>query len=197
MIERLNAETRVHHGHADAELDALFKPTVTSGHYLMFLMRTYGFEAPLEVAFAMTPRLDLAIDPRSRARAGFLAQDMIALNVRPADVTALPLCLAIPQFRGVAEAFGWLYVAERMTLVHNVVRRHLMTRLPIEMDVGSAYLRAYDGKLGKRWQQLGAALDHVAQHPAIADRIVSAAGEAFRCRRQWVAHDGPVLARTA
>jgi heme oxygenase len=198
MIDRLNAETRVHHADADADLDALFRSDVTATHYLVFLMRSYGFEAPLESGVALTPRLELVIDPRPRARAGLLARDMMALSLRPAEVAELPLCLTIPQFRSVSEALGWMYVVERMTLAHNVIRRHLMTRLPIEMEIASSWLGAYDGVAGKRWQELGSALDEVASHPAIADRIVSAAGEAFRCRRMWSSNDhGSALARSA
>ncbi len=189
MIERLGAETRDHHAKADAELHGLFRPDVTPTHYLVYLMRTYGIEAPLDSAIAMTPQLELILDTRGRARAGFLAQDLMALGLRPAEVTNLPLCLAIPQFRGVAEAMGWLYVVERTTLAHNVVRRHLMTRLPLEMECAASYLGSYDGVVGKRWQDLGAAIDQVARHPAIADRIVASANEAFRCRRQWTAQD--------
>lgn len=197
MIERLNAETRIHHAEADQDLDALFRGDVTATHYLVFLMRTYGFEAPLESGVSMTPRLEQVLDIRSRARAGYLARDMMALSLRPQEVAELPLCLTIPQFRSVSEALGWIYVVERMTLAHNVIRRHLMTRLPIEVEIASSYLSAYDGVAGKRWQELGSALDEVASHPAIADRIIVAAGEAFRCRRMWSSTDGHLLARHA
>lgn len=185
MVDRLTEETRVHHAEADSDMDALFGKDVTAGQYLVYLMRVYGFEAPLDAAIAMTPKLELLLDLRARSRAGFLAQDMMALGVRPAEVTALPLCLAIPQFRSVAEAMGWLYVVERTTLSHNVIRRHLTTRFPIEMRTASAYLSSYDGIVGKRWHELGAALDLVAHHPAVAERIVAAANDAFRCRRTW------------
>jgi heme oxygenase len=197
MIERLTSETRIHHANADTDLDGLFRNDVTSTHYLMFLMRAYGFEAPLESALAMTPNLDMMLDLRPRSRAGFLAQDMMALSLRPADVTDLPLCFTIPQFRSIAEAMGWLYVAERTTLAHNVIRRHLMTRLPLEMEIASSYLSSYDGIVGKRWQELGAAFDEVAQHPAIAERIVQSAGDAFRARRNWLSVDTVEQARSA
>ncbi len=196
MVERLTEETRGHHREADADLDALFGTDVTSTQYLVFLMRVYGFEAPLDSAIAMTPKLEIEVEVRARSRAGFLAQDLMAIGVRPADVTALPLCLAIPQFRGVAEAMGWLYVVERNTLAHNMIRRHLATRLPREMEVASAYLSSYHGVVGKRWRELGQALDRVAVVPAVADRIVAAASDAFRCRRNWVLHDRTGYARS-
>ena len=199
MIERLGTETRDQHAKADGDLHGLFRPEVTPTHYLVYLMRTYGIEAPLDSAIAVTPQLDLMLDTRGRARAGYLAQDLMALGVRPAEVTNLPLCLAVPQFRGVAEAMGWLYVAERTALAHNVVRRHLATRLPLQMDIASSFLSSYDGVVGKRWQELGITLDQVARHPVIADRIVASANEAFRCRRLWSAQDSTTvdLARSA
>ena len=198
MIDRLNAETRIHHADADLDLDALFRGDVTATHYLVFLIRTYGFEAPLESAVALTPRLEHVLEARVRARAGHLARDMMALSMRPHEVADLPLCTTIPQFRSMSEALGWLYVVERMTLAHNVIRRHLMTRLPIEMETASAYLSCYDGVVGKRWQELGSALDEVCSHPAIAERVVAAAGDAFRARRMWSSTDHRAwLARTA
>ncbi len=197
MIERLTDETRVHHGEADSDIDALFVQDVTAAQYLVYLMRVYGFEAPLDSAIAMTPKLELVLDLRQRSRAGFLAQDLMALGVRPAEVANLPLCLAIPQFRSVAEAMGWLYVVERTTLAHNLIRRHLTTRYPLEMKIASAYLSSYEGVVGKHWHEFGVALDQVAQHPAVADRIVSAANDAFRCRRHWSLHDITDFARSA
>ncbi len=197
MIERLTEETRVHHAEADADSDALFSKDVTATQYLLFLMRVYGFEAPLDSAIAMTPKIELVLDLRARSRAGFLAQDLMAIGVRPAEVTALPLCLAVPQFRSVAEAMGWLFVVERTTLAHNLIRRHLSTRLPLEMEAASVYLSSYDGVVGKRWQELGAALDHIARHPAVADRIVSAANDGLRCRRSWSLQNVTDHARSA
>jgi heme oxygenase (biliverdin-IX-beta and delta-forming) len=196
MVERLTAETRAHHAEADSDIDALFRKDVTATRYLLFLMRLCGFEAPLDAAIAMTPKLELVLDLRARSRAGYLAQDLMALGVRPAEVTALPLCLGIPQFRSVAEAMGWLFVVERTTLAHNLIRRHLMTVLPLEMEAASAYLSSYDGVVGKRWQELGAALDHVARHPAVAERIIAAAHDAFRCRRNWSRQDTANYARS-
>lgn len=196
MIERLDHETRVHHTDADRELDALFHADLGRLDYLQFLMRAYGFETPLDSAIAMTPNLDRILDLPRRSRAGFLALDLVALGIRAAEVTLLPVCLAIPQFRSVSEAMGWMYVLERTTLSHNVLRRHLKTRLPLEIEVASAYLGSYDGVAGRRWQELGTALDQVAQHPAIAERIITSAGDAFRCRRTWARQEAASLARS-
>jgi heme oxygenase len=189
MIERLNRETRPHHADADADFDLPFRQDATAAHYLTFLIRTYGFEAPLESVLSATPKLDRMIDLRERHRAGLLAQDLLSLGLRPSEVAELPQCLTIPQFRGAAEALGWMYVVERATLTHSVIRRHLWTRLPREMNRASSYLESYSGLVGKRWREFGTLLDEVARLPAIADRIVASAGDAFRTQRRWIAHE--------
>lgn len=186
MIERLNEETRGHHAEAESDFDLLFETETTPRHYLMFLIRVYGFEAPLESTLQMTPNLELMIDLKERTKAGCVAQDLMALGLRPNEIAELPQCLAIPQFKGAAEALGWMYVIERTTLAHSVVRRHLLTRLPREMRSASNYLSSYTGVVGTRWRKFGATLDDVAHMPELANRIVAAANEAFRCQRRWI-----------
>jgi heme oxygenase len=198
MVERLNDETRVHHTDTDADLDVLFRTDSTATHYMLYLMRVYGFEAPLESSLAMTTTLDLMIDLRERSRASQLATDLMALGLRANQVAELPQCLAIPNFHGAAEALGWMYVVERATLAHSVIRHHLLTRLPDQMATASAYLQSYAGVVGKRWREFGATLDNVARHPAVADRIVASANEAFRCQRRWLRlHELGTTARAA
>lgn len=188
MIERLNRETGPDHAEAEHDVDALFAADVTLDAYRGYLVRCYGFEAPLEAALALSTSLDRMLDLRRRARSGLLAHDLMRLGLRPQAVAELPLCLAVPQFRGNAEALGWMYVVERATLSHALLRRHLLTRVP-EVASASSYLQAAGGTLGTRWGQFGEVLDEVAQHPAIADRIVSSAIDAFRHHRRWTQHD--------
>lgn len=189
MIERLNEETSNHHAEADSDLDVLFRKDATSTDYMLYLMRIYGFEAPLESTLVMTPALDLMIDLKERSRAGLIASDLLALGLRPSQVADVPMCLTVPSFRGAAEALGWMYVVERATLAHSIIRHHLLTKFPTVMARASSYLQSYSGVVGTRWRKFGATLDHVARHPAIADRLVASANEAFRCQRRWVQQD--------
>lgn len=195
MIERLNAETRVHHGEADSDFDLLFTQT-SAPQYAAFLMRVYGFEAPLETALVATPGLGELIDLDGRIRSSRISQDLLALGMLPTEVARIPVCVNIPLFRGAAEALGWMFVTERTTLTHSVVRRHLLTTMPREMHKASAYLQSYAGVVGTRWRELGQALDLVAIHPSVADRIVGAAHDAFRCLRRWSLQE-PADARRA
>jgi heme oxygenase len=189
MIERHDRETRIHHAAAESDFDVLFDTETTPRHYLMFLVSVYGFEAPLESMLAMTPNLELVIDLKERTKAGFLAQDLMMLGLRPNQIAELLQCLRVPHFHDAAEALGWMYVVERTTLAHSVLRRHLLTRLPRELRTASNYLSCYAGVVGARWRTFGAALDDLARKPAIADRVVAAANDAFCCRRGWIQQD--------
>jgi len=187
MIDRLHEATREAHADAtDTDFELLFHEHTSHGDYLAYLTRQYGFEAPLEAALEMTPHLDLMIDLRARQKANLLAHDLLGLGIRPSELSLVPLCLRVPQFRGAAEALGWMYVIERATLTHCMIRRHLLTRLPKTMRDASGYLQAYAGLIGTRWRGFGNVLDEVARQPAIADRIVSAANDAFRTQRRWI-----------
>ena len=186
MIERLHVDTRRYHAEADADFDVVFRTNCSSSHYLAFLLRVYGFEAPLESALALTPNLELMIDLSERRKAHYLVKDILTLGLQPVELDDIPQCMTIPQFRGAAEALGWMYVVERSTLAHCVIRRHLLTVLPREMSRASEYLQSYAGVVGRRWRDFGTLLDDIARQPAIADRIVTAANEAFRAQRRWI-----------
>jgi heme oxygenase len=188
MVARLDDDTRGHRAETDRDLDHLFAPDTIAPHYLLFLMRAYGFEAPLECAFAGTAGLDVMLDLRLRAKAGLIAADLLALGLRPPEVADLPQCLSVPQFRGVAEAIGWLYMIERQTLLHGVLHRHLATRLPQVTGAGS-YLSCYESVAGRRWSELSAVIDRVATTRALEDRIIAAAHAAYLCHRRWVHQD--------
>ena len=189
MVERLTTETRAHQANADSLFDLLFADDVSTAHYLVFLRRTYGFEAALEAMLSTTPNLGLMIDMHERAKGTYLAQDMLALGLRPNAIARLPQCMAIPEFRGAAEALGWMYVVERTTLASSVVRRHLLTRLPREMHYASSYFQCYTGVVGARWREFGAKLDDIASQMAIADRIVAGAQMAFACQHEWAGRE--------
>jgi heme oxygenase len=196
MVVRLNdACARVE---PDVVLDRLFDDDLHGPHYLIFLIRSYGFEGPLESAAALTPGLPELLELRSRVKAGHLANDLLALGLRPADIAELDLCRAIPAaFADVAHAMGWLYVVERSTLAFSVIRRHLETRLPRELARASSYLSCYDGGVGRRWHEFGAALDELAATSEIADGMIAAAIEATCRHRDWFEQALTMHARAA
>ena len=184
-LARLNQDTRPHHAAADAPWLALLATDVRRKDYIRHLAITYGFEAPLEGAFAYTSGLRAVVNLRERTRCGLLAQDLLALGSSPAELSALPQCISITPFGDVAEALGWLYVVERATLHHDSVRRNLVQRIP-DIRRATTYLSTAGSVAGARWQALGLALDKFAVTDAITNRIVIAADRAFRRWREWL-----------
>src|SRR3569623_276038 len=177
-VMRLNLETRSFHSAADEGWLALLSRDVTRSDYLRQLVTVYGFEGPLEAAFAYTPNLKLFVDLRQRSRAGLIAKDLLALGLRANAIATIPQCLLAP-FSGPVEALGWMYVAERATLLHERVRRHLVATFSDGPDI-CAYIGAYQGAGGARWIELGHTLDRAVRSEARMDDVIAAARFAFR-----------------
>lgn len=187
MLLRLDAETRLQHPEADYPWLELMSRHASRARYLDHLIATYGFEAPVEAALALTPHLAEVIGLRPRARWGLIVEDLLTLGLTPAKIARLPQCRHIAPFRDPGEAFGWLYVIERATLVHETVRSYMSSRLPTV--AAWSYLSAYRGIAHQRWHELGLALDAYAITPACGDAIVAAARTAFACQAEWFASE--------
>lgn len=183
LLTRLDSETRSQHASADEGWRLMLNDTVRRADYVRQLVLTYGFEAPYESACAYTPGLVQVIELRGRWRAGLLAQDLLALDLSAERLTSLR-CAYVAPFYDAAEALAWMYVVERATLMHSLVRAHLVSKMP-ELAQACAYLRAYDGLASVRWQQLGRALDQVATTSAVIDRMIKAAQAALAAHHEW------------
>ncbi len=195
VLLRLERETRPLHPEADFPWLALMAFDVTRTRYLDQLVASYGFEAPIEAALALTPKLAEVIDVRPRARSGFIVEDLLELGLTPAKIARLPQCRGIAPFRDPGEALGWLYVIERTTLLHDAIRTHIAARVP--MIAAWSYLSAYREVASLRWQDLGRTLDDYAITPAAAAHVIVAARGAFLALREWNASEPAGLARAA
>ncbi len=183
-LAQLDLETRAHHESADEVWLALQRSGTTKLDYVHQLVRAYGFEAPLEAAFAYTPQLRVVIDLRERSRAGLLAQDLLALGLSPNEVAKLPQCSSIASFHHPYEALGWLYVNERATLHFDAVRRHLEDHVLGVID-GLSYLSAYGANVNKRWTELGQSIDGIATTTHLLGRVITGAHAAFDRLNKW------------
>jgi heme oxygenase len=189
VLARLEHATRPRHGVADQPRLALVTPSVTVDAYRGFLMRIYGFEAPVESAIAMTPGLDALLDLRTRTSMRLLRSDLLAIGV--ADPAQLPRCTSVFPFNSAANALGWVYVVERNAMLHGILLRHFEQRLPGPLRKAGAYLAGNERAVGSRMRELGHALDGVARTHEVVDRIVVAAQAAFRCQQHWFAEVVP------
>jgi len=189
MWSALEAATREYHAAVDAPWTAFLRADVTAYDYQSLLVQAYGFEAPVEAALALTPRLGLMIDLRSRARSSWIIQDLLALGLRPAKLARLPQCTQVVPFRDVAEALGWLYVVERSTMHHRSLADRIAELLPA---APRTYLSA-DGYDDRR-ADVALALEQVALEPGQSDQVIAAAREAFETQREWLEADVRVSA---
>jgi len=184
MMIRLALETKAHHAAADADRLALLEDG-TPERYRTFLKSVYAFESRYESALVRAPDLDPRII-RARSKAHHLRDDLYALGVHEDDLAAL-MQPAIPVFQSEAEAIGWVYVVERNTLLHGLLRRALWRSMPAVIDRAGSYLGAYGNAPGSHYRDLGADIDGAARR-AIPSQIVEAANAAFACQHLWFSH---------
>jgi heme oxygenase len=178
VLMRLNVETRTHHAELDATWHALLTFDVTRRRYLEQLVRVYGFEAPLEGLLAYVPKLEY------RVRSGFLVEDLLVLGYLPDQIALLPQCDVTAPFRDLTFALGWQYAIERATVLHDMLRRHLVARIP-ELARACAYLTVGEAGGGKRWRDYGERLAREVTSPELETRVVDAAHAALGCQRSW------------
>jgi heme oxygenase len=184
LLARLDVATRHWHAAVDEPWLDLLRPDVSRVDYLAQLVRMYGLVAPFESACKYTTGLGRVLDFRQLTRAGLIAQDLLALGLRPAEVAAVPQCGSITPFHSLAEALGWAYVIERSTLLNDGVHRRLVARIP-HINDARAYLSLYDGRVSEQWSTFGRLVDRFGAKPESADEILAAAHTGFATAQQW------------
>jgi heme oxygenase len=181
VLEKLQSETEVQSGVVEA--DALgYVDRCSFEHYRDYLVRCYGFEAPLESACALSPSL-ASHTATTRPRTRYIAQDLLDLGFPPERLLELTPCPLQP-FRDLSEALGWLYVAERNVMTNSKCHRHLRERAP-ELAARASYLNCYGNATASRWRAFGITLERVAAKADLT-RITEAAVGAFEFLHRWL-----------
>jgi heme oxygenase len=185
MLARLTAETKRHHATIDALLlDAIEAPSLS--RYRHLLARLYGFDAPLASRLLATPGLD-ANFLIPRIRAAWIASDLLGLGLSRAEGSMLRRRHEIPAFFSGAEALGWLYVSERITLRHDFIRAKVGAAIPEMLEQAGDYLGSTKHRAHHSWSALGSALDRAAYCEIAAQEIVRGAQAAFASQHAWFA----------
>ena len=186
MLVRLALDTRAQHPQADEDrLEAL--NIRTHEGYCAFLVRVYGFEAAVEHALGRLEDIDPLI-VRSGMRALRLQRDLTALGMSAEAIEKLQLSQHI-HLRSWSQAFGWLFVLERQSLLSGLIRRHLLRAIGPHIEPATSYLASYGESPGTRFRQFGIAVSAHASRNAPGP-IIRAANEAFRSQRQWYSRHG-------
>jgi heme oxygenase len=181
VLAHLRAATRQDHDRLEGSLGLLDEGLGLDG-YRNVLARFHGFWRGWEPRVAELLRDAALTEPRRRQH--LLAQDLAALGMTKAELTALPVCPP-PSLDGAAAALGSLYVMEGSTLGGAVIRRHVARRLGLDRDSGCAYFSGYGAATGAMWRSFLARLD--AQPAAEAERIAAGASATFATLASWLA----------
>jgi heme oxygenase len=184
MLLRLSLATRTAHAEVDEPWLDLLRPSVAVTDYVTQLVRVYGLVAPFESACRYTSGIGAYLDVRQLSRAGLIAKDLLNLGLSPAQVSNIPSCPRITTFASLQEAFGWLYVIERATLLQDGIRRHLLRHLA-NIEHAVAYLAAYDGRVADHWMEFGKVLDAVGSSEDSTAQMIAAAHEGFEAAGMW------------
>src|SRR4051794_33026662 len=108
MLTRLKRNAQAEHVAANIDRLALLHVHASPVSYRDYLVKIFGFEAPVEAALATTPGLEGLIDLGARSHLKLLRADLAELGIAKPD--DLPQCRAVPRFVTLAEALGWTYV---------------------------------------------------------------------------------------
>lgn len=179
MLSRLKRETQSLHHAANADR---LQPIADVVGYARYLERIWGFEAPVEAAFARTTGLGEVVDLRGRTQIKLLRADLAAVGMRMPS--SLPCCRNIPAL-SIADALGWMYAVEHNALHHAALKKQLAKRMPSMIATASSYLSGGERSAAARQAELGIALDAFARDSPLVERIVEAAKLAFSFQRQW------------
>jgi heme oxygenase len=180
ILDMLQLETQLQCNAVQARALALVDGTRDG--YREYLVRAYGFEAPLESACGMTPLL-ASHSATGRPRTRYIAHDLADLGVpleRLLELDQYPL----PPFRDVCQGLGWLYVAERNVITNSLCHRQLAVRDPV-LASRAQYLNCYGSATAAHWRAFGISLERAAA-TVDPERVVTAAAESFDELRRWL-----------
>jgi heme oxygenase len=181
VLEKLQAETRALCGQTE-EAALRFVEDGCAERYRDYLVRCYGFEAPVESACAMSPTL-ASHGATTRPRTRYIAQDLVDLGMPPERLLELKPCPLAP-FKDISEALGWLYVIERNVVTNSLCHARLVESAPA-LAAQARYLNCYGPTTLMHWRAFGVSLERAASH-ADADLIANAAIDCFGRLYDWL-----------
>jgi heme oxygenase (biliverdin-IX-beta and delta-forming) len=169
--------------HAHPGFAAAAAGAIDTEAYRDLLARLYGFHAAFEDRMQAAPAdFAKAIDLPSRARAGLIVEDLLALGTARERINTLPRCDGMPLFRGDGDRLGALYVVEGSTLGGAFIAKALAR------SAGNArrFFGGHGVNQGRLWRNLVMALDRLDDIPEEAVRAERAALSTFATFERWM-----------
>ncbi|QQP97138.1 biliverdin-producing heme oxygenase [Lysobacter enzymogenes] len=171
--QRLKAATRATHDRLDRRIMAgdIF---ASRERFARFVRVQYRFHRDIDALYA-DPALDALLpELDARRRLGQIASDLGDLG-HPLPPAAAPAAAALP----LAQALGWLYVAEGSNLGGSVLYK-LAAKLGLDRGFGARHLAAHPDGVARHWRQFTAALDGAALDARQEGDVIAGAEAAFR-----------------
>jgi heme oxygenase len=173
--KRLKAATGDTHDRLDKRIMA-GDPFGSLDNYRRFLGVQYRFHADIDALYASERLRVLLPDLAERRRLGQIGQDLTDLGAPLPEAEA-------PRFvdgaADLAEALGWLYVAEGSNLGAAFLFK-MARALGLDEGHGARHLAGHSDGRAAHWRSFTAALDAVDLGEAEEARMQEAAREAFR-----------------
>lgn len=183
-LKRLRDETSDLHLRAEQYVRIL-DGDATISDYARYLKAMWGYHAPLEEMFAVTPALTaLGFEPELRRRAHLLAQDLVALD----DPGPWPRCTLLPAAPSLPHLLGIAYVLEGSTLGGRYILAKLPPNLAPLRGRATAFLTGYGIDTGARWRAYSAIVERLLDSPVAYDAAVVAARDTFARLIDWLAN---------
>lgn len=176
--QRLKRATRTTHDRLDRRImdGDIF---ASRERFARFLRVQYRFHRDIDALYAH-PALDALLpDLAGRRRLAQIAQDLRDLG------QSLPAPAAAAATLPLAQALGWLYVAEGSNLGGSVLYK-LAARLGLDSGFGARHLAAHPDGVARHWREFTAALDGAVLSEDQEREVVAGAQAAFRSVRGHV-----------
>jgi heme oxygenase len=186
LAAQLRAQTAVLH--SDVERSLGLPGAITNlTDYKACLQRFYRLYEPLETSlshFNDWPAIGIQLP--EQLQAARLAADLAQLGVSLSRLEPAPeACL--PDLPDFAHALGALYVMVGSTLGSQVILRHLLNVLSLEIGGADAFFRGHGAQTGARWSQFRTSLDaYGAERPANCPQVIEGAMATFRSIGLWM-----------
>ena len=116
ILKRLKEATGARHGALESRLP-LLDAGMSRASYRRFLLRFWGYYAPLEAQLLALPCWNsMDFDYAGRHKTPRLVQDLRALGEPPGSIEGFARCQHLPKLASLGQLLGCLYVIEGATL---------------------------------------------------------------------------------
>lgn len=181
VIEHLRDATRLLHEQIEGNLK-VGSANATVHDYTHFLAALYGWLEPIEGRLWSAP---WDSDVRAEKRGGkvaWLAADLRALGLSPAEIDALPRCRSHPPFDSDGARFGLAYVLEGSMLDGQALLTRFTARNP--RSPRPRYLRGYGQDTHWMWTSFLRAMNR-RDDPTFAPAAIEAARGGYASLHGW------------